>query len=74
MKKKINRRSAAKLGTLNPNATLTAAKVRTIRRLVAKHGHKRCYKAELAKSYGIGQGCLADVVSGRRWGHVKGAR
>ena len=66
-------RSKAKLGALNPNAKLTAASVRTIRRLVAKNGHTRGYKAALAKRYGLSRGALCDIISGRRWAHTKGA-
>jgi len=60
----------SKQGAFNPNAKFGASTIRMIRRLVAKNGHKRGFKAELARKLETSQGTLADIVSGRRWGHI----
>jgi hypothetical protein len=70
MNVKKSKKSEAKQGARNPNARLTPDQVKKIRRAVARYGSERGYKAALAREYGISQGTLADIVSGRRWGHI----
>lgn len=67
---KNKNRSNSKQGANNPNSRLKAETVKMLKRLVAKYGHKRGYKAALAVKYKVSQGTLADLVSGRRWGHI----
>jgi len=66
MKNKTNSRQ----GAFNPNAKMGERTVKAIKRKAGKYGHKRGYKAQLAREYGTSQGNITDIITGRRWGHV----
>lgn len=57
-----------KVGEQNPNATMTEAIVRKIRK--AQHLRNLLTDKQLAKRYGITPKAVKDVMARKRWKHV----
>lgn len=57
-------------GEGNAASKLTASLVRQIRS-DDRARTSRAFRRELAQSIGVSENCIRDVISGRRWSHVK---
>ena len=64
-------RSQAKAGEHNPSSRLTELQVAKIKLIAIQPGLKHGWRKRLAEKYGISPQALSDIVTGKKWKHVK---
>ena len=64
--------SKSRAGEGNPHATLSDEQVLAIVAKLDEDPDKRGVKADLAREYGVSDGTIGDIDSGRRWSQITG--